>query len=221
MILGNRIYPEAPMRRITACLTLAAFLFLVAVGPARAFSDVPPEDPAYRATAELRLKNALDGYLDGTYRPNAATLRAEFAKMLVRVLFLPVDASAPPSYPDLGPSSAADAFPNGFIAAARDAGLMRGTAAGLADPYGALTRGQAASMLVRAARSVPGGLKPVPPGFSGASAGITDPAHGFDSQIAEVNGLLAHLDLSSWNPWASVSRGEAADLVANLLTCFA
>jgi hypothetical protein len=173
-----------------------------------------------KPAAVLRLKKALDGYPDGTFRPGAPTLRAEFAKMLVRVLLLPVDASAPPSFPDLGPSTAADGFPNGFVFAARDAGLTQGTAAGLADPYGVLTCGQAASMLARAARSVPGDLKPVPPEFSGATAGLTDPAHGIDAQVAEVNGLLAHLDLSAWDPWAAVSRGEAADLVANLLTCF-
>jgi hypothetical protein len=210
------------MRRCVFLLLLplaGAIAFLAAAPLALAFSDVPLDHPAYRSIAELQLKHALDGYPDGSFRPDAPTYRAEFAKMLVRVLFLAVDASAAPAFSDMT-SGSSGLFPNSFIAAARDAGLLFGTVAGLGDPYGPLSGAQAASMLVRAAQSVPGGLRPVPPDFQGRTAGFTDPPHASDIQLAEVNGLLSHLDLATWDPWAPVSRAQAADLVADLVTCF-
>ena len=63
---------------------MLASLLTVPAGAANAtrFSDVADN---YTATAieTLRLMGVLDGYSDGTFRPNAALTRAQFCKMAV------------------------------------------------------------------------------------------------------------------------------------------
>src|SRR5665213_2671719 len=49
---------------------------------ASVFSDVPATDPASVALDDLHTRGIVDGYPDGTFRPNNTINRAEFVKIL-------------------------------------------------------------------------------------------------------------------------------------------
>lgn len=53
------------------------------------FSDLPTTNSAYEAVMYLREKGILQGYADGTFRPNQAVNRAEAVKILVAPLVKP------------------------------------------------------------------------------------------------------------------------------------
>ena len=114
---------------------MLASLLTVPAGAANAtrFSDVADN---YTATAieTLRLMGVLDGYSDGTFRPNAALTRAQFCKMAVYAM----DGSS-----ELGRYSTVTIFPDvkpSFIA---------GFADGKFKPNQTVTAGQAVTILMR------------------------------------------------------------------------
>ncbi|MFH1834343.1 MAG: S-layer homology domain-containing protein, partial [bacterium] len=81
--MGKRV-ARLPRRRLSfACVLLltALLLLLGGAGTAWAFSDVPPDRPDYRAITWLEAKGAVEGFPDGTFRPDATAIRAEFVKM--------------------------------------------------------------------------------------------------------------------------------------------
>jgi hypothetical protein len=71
------------------CVTVSSLLFIVLL-PGRCFAqnsnfpDVPAEHFAYEAIAYLSSKNIVQGYNDGTFRPNALVNRAEALKMILQ-----------------------------------------------------------------------------------------------------------------------------------------
>ncbi len=71
----------------SANLLLFAVTTLSPVGVAAAsFSDVPGDHPAYAAVEYLRTKGILEGYGDGTFRPNEIVNRAAAVKVIVSSL---------------------------------------------------------------------------------------------------------------------------------------
>ena len=54
------------------------------------FPDVPPRHPYYTAIMDLASRGIIGGYEDGRFGPGDAVLRAQFAKMIVGTLGLPV-----------------------------------------------------------------------------------------------------------------------------------
>jgi hypothetical protein len=76
------------------------------------------------------------------------------------------------------------------------------------------------SMVVRAANSLMSGRLVDPPtGFIGTLTAFDSPDHAGNMRIAEYNGLLAGLQGfgATWDPWAKANRGEAAQIMWNLL----
>ncbi len=66
--------------------TLAVVVFLAAIPAAGAtvrFSDVPRTHWAYEAITAMAEKGVIQGYKDGTFRPNNRITRAEFAKIMI------------------------------------------------------------------------------------------------------------------------------------------
>ena len=78
-------------------------------------------------------------------------------------------------------------------------------------------------MVVRAAKVRVSGWLPVfPVGWSGETAGYSDPTHGDNLHLAELNHLLAGIQapggtLAGWDPGAPATRGEVAQILANML----
>ena len=191
------------------------------------FLDVDPTHPYYEAINGLCLAGVVDGYsVEGgkVFRPNNAVLRAQFAKMIVGSLQIPVteddwtEADAP--FTDLEADSPDDLYPNEYVAVAYRLGITLGKTATTFAPYVDITRAQVISMVVRAAERFKGDalLKPAA-GWQGALGSYySNPYHGDNVRIAEHSGLLAGLvgfD-ATWDPEARASRGEVAQIMWNM-----
>ena len=162
------------------------------------FSDV---SDSYTATAveALRLMGVLDGYGDGTFRPDTILNRAQFCKMAVYAM----DGSG-----ELGRYSTVTIFPDvkhshwasAYINMAARKGIISGFADGKFKPGQTVTAGQAVTILMR-------GL-----GYKDEDMGGVWP----QSYMAEAqtNGLLKSTGITS--AYAGLTRAQAAKLFLNL-----
>ena len=162
------------------------------------FSDV---SDSYTATAveSLRLMGVLDGYGDGTFRPDTVLNRAQFCKMAVYAMDGSGELgrySTVTIFPDVKPSHWASAYIN---MAARK-GIISGFADGKFKPGQTVTAGQAVTILMR-------GL-----GYKDEDRGGVWP----QSYMAEAqtNGLLKSTGITS--AYAGLTRAQAARLFLNL-----
>ena len=181
-------------------VSMLASLLTVPAGAANAtrFSDVADN---YTATAieTLRLMGVLDGYSDGTFRPNAALTRAQFCKMAVYAM----DGSS-----ELGRYSTVTIFPDvkpsfwasSYINMAAKKGVIAGFADGKFKPNQTVTAGQAVTILMR-------GL-----GYKDANMGGVWP-QGYMAE-AKTCGLLKSTGITS--AYSALTRGQAAKLFLNL-----
>ena len=183
------------------------------------FHDVALSSPYRTAILELHARGVVSGYADNSFHPGQGLLRAQFAKMMVLALDLPVDESLVAPFGDLPPELPGDLYPHDYVAAAAADGLVRGIGPGRFGPFVPVTRAQVVTMTVRAvARHDPGTLRDPPAGYRGSWPGL-EGEHGSNARLAEYNGLLRGLPLTSTarDPWAPMPRGEAARVVWNLL----
>ena len=181
-------------------VSLLVSLLAVPVGAASVtkFSDV---NDSYTATAieTLRLMGVLDGYGDGTFRPDTVLNRAQFCKMAVYAMDGSGELgrySTVTIFPDVKPSHWASAYIN----MASRKGIISGFADGKFKPGQTVTAGQAVTILMR-------GL-----GYKDEDMGGVWP----QSYMAEAqtNGLLKSTGITS--AYAGVTRAQAAKLFMNL-----
>lgn len=190
-------------KRILTWLLAVSMLGSLLTVPAGAaavtkFSDV---SDSYTATAveTLRLMGVLDGYGDGTFRPDTVLNRAQFCKMAVYAM----DGSG-----ELGRYSTVTIFPDvkhshwasAYINMAARKGIISGFADGKFKPGQTVTAGQAVTILMR-------GL-----GYKDEDMGGVWP----QSYMAEAqtNGLLKSTGITS--AYAGLTRAQAAKLFLNL-----
>jgi hypothetical protein len=143
-------------------------------------------------------------------------LRAQFAKMIVLSLGLPVtEGGTPLPFTDVErPKN--DLYPDDYVAVAAANGLVNGTGNGRFEPYADISRAQLLSIVVRAAeRFKPAALTIPPSGWKGALP-ASDPTHGANIARAEYSGLLAGIDVSGFTIWGKATRGEVAQVLWNL-----
>lgn len=183
-------------------VSMLASLLVVPAGAASAattrFSDITDN---YTATAveTLRLMGVLDGYGDGTFRPNAVLTRAQFCKMAVYAM----DGSS-----ELGRYSTVTIFPDvkpslwaaSYINMAAKKGVIAGFADGKFKPNQTVTTGQAVTILMR-------GL-----GYKDENMGGVWP-QGYMGE-AQTCGLLKSTGITS--AYSALTRGQAAKLFLNL-----
>ena len=111
------------------------------VVPATAFNDI--QNHWAKASIEaMYTKGLVNGFGDGSFKPEQNVTRAEFAKMIVGLLGL--DASGDADFDDIADNS----WYNGYVAAAAKAGIVKG-ADGKFNPNLYITRQDAAVMLAR------------------------------------------------------------------------
>ena len=179
---------------------MLASLLTVPAGAANAtrFSDVADN---YTATAieTLRLMGVLDGYSDGTFRPNAALTRAQFCKMAVYAMDGGSELgrySTVTIFPDVKPSF----WASSYINMAAKKGIIAGFADGKFKPNQTVTAGQAVTILMR-------GL-----GYKDENMGGVWP-QGYMAE-AKTCGLLKSTGVTS--AYSALTRGQAAKLFLNL-----
>lgn len=190
------------MKRILSLLLAAALAASLLVFPAEAagFSDVT--DPALlRAAESLRLMGVMDGYGDGSFRPNVQLTRAQFCKMAVCAMDGQGELERYRSvtiYPDVKPSHWAAAYIN---MAAKGEEIIAGYADGRFYPDRVVTLGQAVTILLRIL------------GYQDSAVGGVWP-DGYMA-VARRIGLLDGVGATGGS--APVTRGQAALLFVNLL----
>ena len=143
-----------------------------------------------KAVARLVAFNVLDGYKDGTYRPEQDVTRAEFAKILVEALGIGNAARAAQGkviFPDVPASH----WASGYVNVASGQGLLVGFPDGNFRPEDQVTYAEALTMLVRSLGYQDEFLKGVWPGShiaKAAEAGITSGVN-----FADARGLLTEV----------------------------
>lgn len=137
--------------RPTAPITRAEFLKILLTNQpvqtpvAISFPDVQPGDWYYGIIAQGVTKNVVQGFGDGTFRPNATITKAEAMKMLSQVWNLSTCASSAKAFDDVSQ----DAWYARYVATFSSCNLDPYASVSQAYPDAKLTREQAAELLFR------------------------------------------------------------------------
>jgi len=203
-------------------LLLAVVLVLAVAVPASAtaqFTDIDNHD--YEASIlDLASRGFAGGYPDGTYRPDNPLQRQQFAKMAVLTLGYEVTAADVSQFPDTpAPYDPVNSplYPGSYAAVSAAHHIINGYTNGLFGFTDNVTRQQAISIAVRAAGAA---LEDAPDGWVG-ELDYSNLNHGANVRKAEWNGMLDGIlasleDGATWNLAANATRGEAAEILAQL-----
>lgn len=183
-------------------LVMAASLLAVPAGAAQTvqFSDVSDQNTA-TAVETLRLMGVLDGYGDGTFRPEKQLTRAQFCKMATYAMDGKNELGMYRTvtiFPDVKPSHWASSYIN---LAAKGKAVIAGYPDGKFYPERIVTVGQAVTILLRLL------------GYKDEDVGGVWP----DSYMA-VGAIAGLTEGVSANGNAALTRDQAAKLFLNLLT---
>ncbi|WP_368996744.1 S-layer homology domain-containing protein [Caldifermentibacillus hisashii] len=191
--------------------TAAAVMAATAVTPVAAFAasttsfpDVPAGEYA-DAINNLVGKGIINGFDDGTFKPNDPVLREQAAKILATALKL--DTTGTENYPDVSP----DNWSYKYIVAVTKAGIFGGDESGKFNPFANLTRQEAAKIIVEAFD------------FTGSSELTFGDKANIQSwavpyvKTAVANGILKGDDQGNFNPNANIKRGDFALMIQRAL----
>ncbi len=186
--------------------------------PATSFTDITPANSYYAAIQAVAAQGVVDGFSDGTFRPDEQVTRQQFAKMIVVALGLAVDGTETCPFGDVAANlgSEDELYPGKYIAVCAAHGIVEGKTATEFAPYDPILRQQLITMVERAADPTD-----PPPGFSaGFGAGqFSAWSHYLNARRAFYGGLLEGLaglgaDYDFLSP---ATRGECAQLLWNLM----
>ncbi|MFN0622738.1 S-layer protein EA1 [Bacillus anthracis] len=195
-------YKKVIAGTMTAAMVAGIVSPVAAAG--KSFPDVPAGHWAEGSINYLVDKGAITGKPDGTYGPTESIDRASAAVIFTKILNLPVDENAQPSFKD-----AKNIWSSKYIAAVEKAGVVKGDGKENFYPEGKIDRASFASMLVSAYNlkdKVNGEL-------------VTTFEDLLDHWGEEKANILINLGISvgtggKWEPNKSVSRAEAAQFIA-------
>ena len=184
---------------LAVCLAASVLALPVSAAETVRFSDVTDRDTAV-AVESLRLLGVLDGFADGSFRPEAALTRAQFCKMAVYAMNAESELGLYRTvtvFPDVKPSHWAAAYIN---MAAKGKGIIAGYADGSFHPERTVTVGQAVTILLRLL------------GYKDENVGGIWP-YGYMA-VAQTIGMTEGV---STEANAALTRGQAVRLFLNLL----
>jgi hypothetical protein len=182
------------------------------------FPDVAPDHANYPAIEMLADEQVIGGYRGGYFIPDAPVKRAQFAKMIVGALGIPVDEGMVAPFNDLGVDDPGDLYPHEFVAAAAAEGITNGVGGGGFAPWDDISRAQVVTMAMRGAIGWwPVQLVLPPLGWTG-TLGMFDPVHGPTMRMAEWYGCLEGVAGfgPGWDPWAPATRAEVAQIICGV-----
>lgn len=183
----------------TLCVVLTLIPMRASAVVTSSFDDVSDAKTA-AAVETLRVMGVLDGYSDGTFRPDVSLNRAQFCKMVILATGTEKDLgrySVITVFPDVKPSHWAASYIN---LAARGQNIIKGYSDGMFHPERTVTLGQAVTILLRLL------------GYKDEDMGGVWP-DGYIA-MAESTGLTDGVGSDGSAP---LTRGRAAILFANLL----
>jgi hypothetical protein len=180
--------------------------------PAQVFSDVQASFWASKAINQLYSLGYINGYLDGTFRPDNRITRAEFVSILNKALDLSNSSSAVTAFSDVTP---ADWF-YAAVENAAHAGIIKGYG-NLFKPDNEINREELATIMVNALAKhdeARVGMNEKT-GFTDDDS-ISGWARGF-VVVAAKTGLINGYPDNSFKPQGSATRAEACAIITNFL----
>ncbi|MGB9812623.1 MAG: S-layer homology domain-containing protein [Thermovenabulum sp.] len=186
-------------KSLVTLLVLVFVLSIMSTGFAASFSDVKDENVA-DAVARLTALNIINGYPDGTFKPENTITRAEFAKVVVNALGLGNAAQYAKGMTKFKDVTSTH-WASGYIQVASDLGIVKGYPDGTFKPEANVTYAEAITMIMRALGYEPKAtaLGGYPGGYLAVAAekGVTD----------DVN-VVSNL---------GATRGDVAKMINNAL----
>lgn len=188
---------------ITSAMATGA---IVAVAPAATeaaptFKDVNVNSTHYSSITDLSNRGIINGYPDGTFKPNAPVQRNHTASILAGLLKLDTVNVTNPNFKDVPRN-----YPYyGSIAALQNAGIVSGYKDGTYGIKKNLTRGEMAAIIVRAFDL--GGAVKTP------FKDIANSPYKSAIEILYANNVAKGTSATTFNPKALVTRGEFASFV--------
>ena len=172
--------------------------------------DVPPGFWAQAAIDRLLVAGVVQGFPDGSFRPDLPVTRAELVKMLVVALNIAPSASgsAQAGFSDV----ASSAWYAPYVALAAGAGIVQGLSPTSFGPNQPVTREQMAVMVARALHLT--GAADLT--FSDAAAIDPSAVPSIEADVAA--GLITGLPDGSFQPQAPATRAQAAAVLAAAMT---
>jgi len=192
-----------------------------AAAEAAGFKDVPSSHPYHIQIETLAQLGIIEGYPDGTYRPDAPVTRQQLAKLIIKAMCIAVSEADVCGFADVARSGVAGLYPDNYVAAAARVGIVTGYVTGSNrsfKPGMQVTLAQLVSICTRASARA---LK-TPPDSYETAWGDFDRVHAPIAATAQYNGLLRGLatpgkSLKSFSPWKAATRGQAAALIFNVM----
>ncbi|NPV89770.1 MAG: DUF4430 domain-containing protein [Firmicutes bacterium] len=182
------------------------------LAPAQSFTDVPESFWASDAIINLNLLGYVNGYPDGTFKPDNQVTRAEFVSILDKVLKLPGYSPAAPDFSDV---FSQDWF-YGAVENAVHAGIIKGYGSTF-NPDQQVTREELAVIMVNALGGNEEAMASMNEKTSFSDdAGISGWARGF-VVVAVKKGLIKGYPDGGFNPQGSATRAEACVIITNFL----
>ncbi len=165
------------------------------------FTDVLPGNQYFESVSALQKRGVINGYADGTFRPNQDISRAAALKIILMATGTEITgvASQPP-FPDVPVNE----WYAPIAKKGRDLGVVKGDAAGNFIPARQVSRSEALAMLYRTAGINP--PSPSEPPFNDTP--VTAWYAGYFAQ-AKQDGLFSG---SSINPDQYITRGQVAEI---------
>ena len=170
------------------------------------FSDVPSSKYFAEAVYDLAERNIIGGYPDGTFKPGNSITRGQAAAMIAKLMKLDTDNVKNPRFKDVSRG-------NGYykaIAAMAEKGIIRGYGDGRFGPNDPITRGQMASILVKAFDLPRYDFSSHKSPFEDVKKGT-----GHDSNILNIYrlGITGGTAPDRFSPNVSITRGQAAKMM--------
>ena len=179
------------------------------------FSDVSSSTLYADAIWLLAAEGVVGGYSDGRFGPYDKVTRQQFAKMIILALDCDVTPVAACSFKDVASSASSSdpLYPAGYVNACAAAGITVGTTPNTFAPYNQITRAQLITMVARAA-----GLVDAPAWYQAPFANFSATHFPWANRAAFAGLLDGYAGMgSSFDFWASATRGEVCLLLANLI----
>ncbi len=168
------------------------------------FSDVPAGYWAQSYIVWLACRGIVGGYSDGTFRPEATTTRAQFAKMLVLGEGWPLVTPPTPSFSDVP----ADYWGYSYIETAKAHNALAGYSDGTFHPVAAITRAQLSKMIV-SAQGWPL-VRPGTPSFRDVPT--TDWAYSY-VETAHAHNIIGGYSDGTFRPAGSATRAQLSKML--------
>jgi len=196
-------------------LVLLHFLWVVSAN-AHDFTDTN-NHWATKEIQQMALKGIIDGFPDGSFKPDSPVTRSQLVKMVVCALGYKEDALALKDVKSPFKDVDKKHWANGYINAAWELGIVKGDGRGNFNPDREINRVEITAVLIRAM-----GVKNVPVTINNASLNFKDAAAipqwalGY-VKLAVEKGLIKGFPDNTFSPFSFTKRSESVVMIERIL----